>query len=75
MLARDARSRDLWDSLLVVKEIVGHVITGVSKDTSTVDSGCRIPVIEEDGMRQLPERGRQDNQKRGRHHEPIPIHW
>lgn len=36
---------------------MGHVIAHIAEDASAVDcSGC-VPVVEEDGVSQLPERG------------------
>lgn len=41
----------------MVKEVVGQVIADISENTAAEDLDSRKPVVEEDGMGQLPERG------------------
>ena len=44
-----------FDIPLVVQEVVRAVVADVSKDTTAVDCHGSIPVVEEDGVGQLPE--------------------
>lgn len=58
----------------MVKEIVRHVIANISEDTATVYKRGSKPVVEEDRMRQFPERhSKNDEQCRG-HHKSILVH-
>lgn len=53
---------------------MGHVITDISKDTTTVRQHTGIPVVVEDRMRQLPKwSSKNDEQGRG-HHKSIFVH-
>lgn len=60
--------------LLVVEEVVRHVIERVSKDAAAVCSRCRMPVPEDDAMREFPERCGQNNEECGWHNQPVLIH-
>jgi hypothetical protein len=59
---------------LVVKEVVCHVIQGVTKHTASVRSCCRIPVVEEDSVRKLPEGRRERGKQRRWHDESVFVH-
>ena len=66
----------MWENLLLVMEkVVGHVVTYVSKDSATVSTGCRIPIIEENSMCEFPERKCEYQEERGWHYESKSIHW
>jgi hypothetical protein len=58
----------------VVKEVVRHVVAGVSKDTTAVSSRSRVPVPADDSVCELPERRSQDNKKCRRHDQPVLVH-
>lgn len=49
--------------LAVVKKVMGQVIADVSENTPTVDQQCRIPIVEEDRVSELPEWSRQKNEQ------------
>jgi hypothetical protein len=53
---------------------VGHVVKGVAEYATTVSSGCRIPVPEDDGVGKLPERRSEDDEKCRRHDQSVFIH-
>lgn len=53
--------------LLVVEEIMRHVVANVAKNTTTVHSRGSVPVIEEDGVGEVPERRSEKYEKRRRH--------
>lgn len=57
-----------------MKEVVCEVIADVAKDTARIHCGCGIPVVEEDGMRQLPEWRGKDNEEGGWHDQPVLVH-
>lgn len=52
---------------LVMKEEVSQVVECVAEHTTTVRSGCRVPVVEEHGVCKLPERRRKRCEQRRRH--------
>lgn len=58
----------------VMQEIVGKVVADVTEDAAAVHGRGGIPVVEEDGMGQLPERGREDHEEGRRHDETVPVH-
>lgn len=60
--------------VLVVKEVVGKVVADVSEDTSTVGCHSSIPVVEKDGMSNLPERSSQSGKESRRHNQTVSIH-
>jgi hypothetical protein len=62
------------DLLLVVQEVVSHIVERVAEYTTTVGSGCRIPVPEDDCVSELPERRSEDNEKCGRHDQSVLVH-
>ena len=54
--------------LLVVQEVVGEIVANVAKN-STTEHRCRgVPVVEEDCMGELVERGCESNEE-GRWHD------
>ncbi len=53
---------------LVVKEVVSQVIAYVSKYSTAEDRCCHGPIPIEDSMCQPPEWGRENQEKRRRHH-------
>jgi hypothetical protein len=57
-----------------MQEVVCHVVAGVSKDATAVGSQGGIPVPENDGVCELPERCRKDDEECRWHDEPVPIH-
>jgi hypothetical protein len=60
--------------LLVVKEVVCHIVAGVSEDTTTVGSQSGIPVPKDDSMCEFPERCCKDNEECRWHDEPVLVH-
>jgi hypothetical protein len=66
----------MWTNILaVVQKIMRQVIADVPKYSSAEYRCCSMPVIEEDGMCQLPEWSRQCNEECRRHDKPILVHW
>lgn len=57
-----------------MEEVVGQVITDVAEDAAAENGSCGIPVVEEYRMRQLPERGRKDQEESRRHHKTVLVH-
>jgi hypothetical protein len=51
-----------------------HVVACVAKDATTVGSQSSIPVPEDDGVRELPERCCQNSEKCRRHDESVLVH-
>jgi hypothetical protein len=62
------------NSLAVVEEIVSQIIADVAKDTSTEHLNSREPVVEEDGMGELPERSCQNHKQCWGHDQSIAVH-
>jgi hypothetical protein len=60
--------------VLVVKEVMRKIVADISEDTSTVGCYCSIPVVEKNGMSQLPERSSQSSEESGRHNKTVPVH-
>lgn len=53
---------------------MGHVIASVSKYAAAVSSSCRIPIPEDDGVCEFPERCGKRDKKCRRHDKPILVH-
>lgn len=53
---------------------MGQIIADVAKDTTTEHLYGRKPVVEEDGMGELPERSCQDHKQCWGHDQSITIH-
>lgn len=62
-------------SLAVVQEVVGHIVANVSENASAVHHHCRIPIVEEDGVRKLVKWSSKDKEQSGRHDQSIFVHW
>lgn len=60
--------------VLVVKEVVGHVVEGVAKDTAAEGSRGGVPVVKQDGVGELPEGSGQDHEEGGWHDEAVLVH-
>lgn len=60
---------------LVVQEVVGAVVADVAEDATAVDCHGGVPVVEEDGVRELPEGRRKHEEQRRGHHEAQAVHW
>jgi hypothetical protein len=59
---------------LVVEEVVRHVVASVAKNATAVRSRGRIPVPEDDGVREFPEGCGKHDEQRGWHDKPVLIH-
>ena len=57
-----------------MKEIVGQVIADISEDAATINSGCYVPAVVEDGVGEFPKRRSQSYKQCRRHDEPVFIH-
>lgn len=53
---------------------MGHVVADVSKDATTVYQQCCVPIVEENGVGQLPEGCGQNHKQCRRHDEAVPVH-
>ena len=53
---------------------MSHIVTDITKDTTTENRQSSIPVVEEHGVGQLPERGGEDNKQSRWHDQPILVH-
>ena len=62
------------NSLFVMEEVMRHVIANVSEDATAVHSSCRVPVIEENGVGQLPEWSCENDEECGRHDQAKSVH-
>jgi len=62
------------DVLLVVQEVMGQVVTDVAKDPSTEHSCCCVPIIEENRVGELVERGCEHDEEGRRHDEAVSVH-
>ena len=62
------------DSRLVMQEVMRLIVEDVSKDPSTEDSHCSIPIPVKDCEREFVEGSGEDSKEGGRHNEPVPIH-
>lgn len=51
-----------------------HIVADVAKNTTTVHSRGSVPVIEEDGVGEVPERRSEKYEERGRHDQAQPVH-
>lgn len=60
--------------IAVVQEVVRHIVANVSENATTVDRGRGIPIIEEYGMGELPERCSEHNEERRRHDQSVFVH-
>lgn len=60
--------------VLVVKEVMGHIVKDISKDTSAEDSNGHKPVPVENRMCQMPERGGQHDEEGRRHDKTVLVH-
>lgn len=59
---------------LVVEEVVGHIVQGVTKDTTAISSCRRVPVVEKYGVCKFPEWCCKRNEQGGRHDESVLVH-
>lgn len=60
--------------VLVVKEVVSQVIADVTKNATAVDCSRCIPVIGENGMSEIPKRGRKQQKHSWRHDQSVLVH-
>ena len=58
----------------MVQEVMRQVVADISEDATTENSGRGAPVVEENGVRQLPEGSRKCHEQRWGHHKPQLIH-
>ena len=61
--------------LAVMQEVVSHVVADVPEDPSAVYGSSSEPIIEEDGVCQLPEWCCKDDEQCRRHNKAISVHW
>jgi hypothetical protein len=61
-------------SLSVVKEVMGEVITNVTKDAAAIYSYCCIPIVPEYSVGKLVEGSGKNNEQRWRHDQAQFIH-
>jgi hypothetical protein len=60
--------------LLMVQKVMGHVIESVSEYATTESSSCCVPVPEDEGMCEFPERrGKYDKECRW-HDKSVLVH-
>ena len=64
----------LFDIPLVVQEVVRAVVADVSEDATAVYCYSSIPVVEEDGVGQLPEGCGEDEEEGGGHDKTQAVH-
>ena len=60
--------------VLVVEEVVREVVADVAEDATAVDGDGGVPVVEEDGVRELPEGDGEDDEEGGWHDEAEAVH-
>jgi len=60
--------------LLVVEEIMRHVVADVAENTTTVHSRGSVPIIEEDGVGEVPEWRSENHEQRRRHDQAQSVH-
>ena len=72
MLFKLAEDREY--SLLVVEEVMRQVVADVAEDATAVDGRRGVPVVEEDGMGELPERCSEDEEECRWHDESETVH-
>ena len=70
--AKDGEQRNIR---LVVQEVMGQIVTDVTKNTTTKDRGCGIPVVKEDCMCKVPEGCSKNKEQSWRHDQAQTIHW
>lgn len=58
----------------MMQKVVRHVIAHVPEDTAAEDGLRGEEVVEEDRVREVPERRREGEEQRRRHDEPQPVH-
>ena len=68
------RCRFAVDLLAMMQEVMCHIVADVSEDSTAVHHDSRVPVVEENGMRELVEGTRQHDEQGRRHHEAVPVH-
>lgn len=61
--------------VLVVQEVVRHIVKDVAEDATAVGSDSAVPVPEDDGVREVPERVGEGHKERRRHDQAILVHW
>jgi hypothetical protein len=69
--AQRGRQNDLR---LVMEKVMGHVVTYIPKNASTVYRCGSIPIVVKYGMGEFPERHSEDQEQSGRHDEAVFIH-
>lgn len=58
----------------MVQKVMRQVVAYVPKDASAVRSHSRVPVVEEDGVREFPEGGGEDDEEGRWHDEAVAVH-
>lgn len=58
----------------VVQEVMRQVVADVAEDAAAEDAGCDVPVVEKDGVGELPEGCGKDEEESRRHNEPVAVH-
>lgn len=62
------------DVLAMVEEVVGQIVADVSKDTTAISQHSSVPVMEENEMRNFPERSSEYEKESRRHNETVSVH-
>lgn len=57
-----------------MQKVVCQIIANVAKNTTTIYRDSSVPVVEENGMSELPERRRQHNEESWWHDQSVLIH-
>jgi hypothetical protein len=58
----------------MMQKVMRQIIANIPKYTSTVCRYRCMPVVGDDGMRELPERSSEDKEKGWWHDEAVPVH-
>jgi len=56
VVSNDAYKTVQRNLLLVMNKVVSHIVANISKYTTTENCSCRIPIVKEYSVRQLPKR-------------------
>ena len=51
-----------------------EIVADIAEDATAVDCNGCVPVIEEDEVSKVPERGGEDEEECGRHDESVAVH-
>jgi len=61
--------------LPMMQKVVSQVVADIAEETATEHRSGRVPVVEEESVRQVPERNRKYGKQSWRHDESVLVHW